>query len=261
MGSVHSRSWTWSAVMALALLAGCGGDNLGPEEPAVPARIDGLLFGTVTRSSQTYPMFAFANNGRFMAVDGGGVFYDGAFSADGGQISGTGLRIYAEDPVGRPFIRKVTENGATLSASATTAGWDGTIGAMAGNYSLNLDYQLPEDAQDSSLTFIDNTWVFTGGTYESTLTIQTNGATATSNTDNGVATQCNSTGAASIIDANFGTYGWQTTLSGTNCGLFDDLPYSGFGVLTEGAAPLDTLTVYLANANYFLAYTPYERQP
>lgn len=262
MDSVHSRSWTWPTAMALALLAACGGDNLGPEEPTVPSRISGLLFGTVTRSNQTYQMFAFANNGRFMAVDGGGVFYDGTYSVDGGQISDVGgLRIYASDPVGRPFIRQVSETAATLSASVTTAGWNGTIGAAAGNYSLNLDYQLPEDAQDSSLTFIDNTWVFTSGTYESTLTIQTNGATATSNTDNNVATGCNSSGAASIIDANFGTYGWQTTLSGANCGAFDDLPYSGFGVLTEGTAPLDTLTVYLANANFFLAYSPYRRQP
>jgi hypothetical protein len=252
-----------SAVLALLLatLSACGGgdvtETFQPSGP--PSRIDGVLIGNVGRSSATYPALVLISGDRFMGYDLGGVFYDGRFTIAGGAVSANAVSLYAGNPFSRTFIRQLTET-ATMSASVTTAGWTGSIAAAGGPISFDLDYDLATDAQDSSLTFLEGNWLFQSGTYRSALTIAANGTTSTVNTDNGSSTLCDSTGAASVIDANFGIYGWQNTLSGGGCGNLDDLPYTGLAVLTDNAAPLGRLTVMLANANYFLRLTPFDRQ-
>ena len=250
---------------AAVALAACRGGTLGENPAQPPGRIDGLLFGTVTRGGTSHQAFAFVNGGRFMAADDGGVFYDGTYAMSGASASGSGLHVYATDPgladTGLDaIVRQVTDAGATLSATVSTTGWQGSIASTVGTITLALDYQSTLDTQDSSLTFIDNGWLFTSGTHQSSLTIASDGATTNANSDNGTATNCDGAGQASIIDANYGSYGWSETLSGAGCATNLAASYTGFGVLSESTNPLDTLTVFLANANYFFSYRSYQRQ-
>lgn len=243
----------------VAILAACsGGIDLAP--PGAPARVSGVLLGTVTRPAGTFQALALVSGDRFMGYDLGGVFYDGRFTLSGTDATASSIRVYAGDPVGRPFLRQVSET-APMSASVTSGGWNGSIAAAGGAITFDLDYDRETDAQDSSLSFVEGDWLLESGTYRSALAVAANGTTTTTNTDNGNSTFCDSSGAAGIIEAPYGLYAWETTLAGAGCGNLDDLPYTGLAILTDNAQPLGRLTVLLANANYFLRFTPYERQP
>ena len=248
-----------AAALAVALAAcGGGGDLTG--RPGAPARVSGVLIGNVTRPAGTFPALVLVSADRFMGYDLGGVFYDGRFTLSGTSATASSISIYAGDPVGRPFLRQLSET-APMSASVTTAGWNGSIAAAGGAITFDLDYDLETDGQDSSLSFLEGDWRFISGTYQSALAVEADGTTTTVNTDNGNSTFCDSSGAASIIQPQYGLYAWETTVAGAGCGNLDDLPYAGLAILTDNAQPLGRLTVLLASANYFLRFTPYERQP
>lgn len=252
MDSVHSRSWTWPTAMALALLAACGGDALDVQ-PA-PGRTDGLLWGNVKRGGSDYGISAFASGGRFMAVDAGGAFYDGTYSISNGLLSGTGLRIYAVN-TGAPTVKGFSETG-TITAKVTPGdGWDGKI-VTAGNATITfiLSYDTGADAQDSSLGITQGTWTYADEVTTSTLSIDSGGNTASTNSSG-----CTSGGTVSTIDTNFNIYGSQTTVSGNvNCPSVLFGSYTGLITVDLAAAP-NALAVMLAKTDYMVAYR-YTRQ-
>lgn len=244
---MHSRRWTWPVLLALAVLAGCGGDAL--DIKPVPGRTDGLLRGSVKRDGSDYGVSAFASGGRFMAVDAGGVFYDGTYSISNGQLSGSGLRIYAVN-TGAPTVRGFSETG-TITAKVTPGyGWEGKI-VTAGNATITfiLSYDTGTDAQDSSLGITQGTWTYADQVTTSTLSIDSGGTTASTNSSG-----CTSGGTVSIIDANFNIYGSQTTVSG-NANYPSVLFGSYTGLITvDLAAVPDALAVMLAKTDYMVAY-------
>lgn len=218
-----------------------------------PPRVDGILVGSVVRNGQTYAMRAVVNGGRFMAADSGGVSYDGRYTLINGQIADASMGAFAGVAIGLPdfsYLRFRTSTEAFSGSVDPGAGWHGTIG----NAGFLLQYDLAADARDSAFSAIAGNWVFSSGRFQSAAAIDAAGNTMTVATFNGQRTFCDSAGAASIIDADFGTYGWQTNAFGPGCGALQG-SYSGFGALLDD----NTLALVLSDGRFFFALFSYGR--
>lgn len=246
----------------IILLSACGGGEYAPP-PTVARTVDGVLAGTVTRGGNTFNMLAFANAGRFMAIDAGGMFYDGTFTVTNGQATSSNLRLY-NAATSRPFIKGFTESGTLSAAVNVDSGWTGNFAGPALAGTLALNYDRPAGDQDSSLGFTAGTWLFQDATYQSVLTISDSGATQTTNTDAGTPLNCDSAGSVALINPDFGTYRLQTTVSGAGCPTGFGGAYTGFILLGQSAnppsPPLSRLIAFLAKPEFFLSYVAYQRQ-
>jgi hypothetical protein len=251
----HAVLRTVTGLLLAGLAAGCGGGGGDDARaPEVAPRVDGILHGTLTRSGTTYTLDAIASDGRFLAVDSGGRFYDGTFTIVDGAITASSITIYvpngangdAFDHVGYPL-----ESG--MSFVDVTATATGLVGGITGSTpaTFSVTYDLAADAQDSALALIAGTWRFTNDIYASDLTVSTTGASGTTSTYGGNAFHCGSTGTASLIDPAYGLYAWQATPSGEWCSA--TAPVSGIGYLSGG-----TLTILLAGSaqSFALRYVP-----
>ena len=243
---------------SVALVSACSGGSGGTvpvvDDP-VESRSDGILFGTITRNAVTYDLTAIVSGSSFLAYETpAGRFYRATFSVADGVLSASTVEVYAINPthgtsfdhVGYPL------EGATLtSATATASGLTGTLtGATTSTFELTYDDGL--DAFDSALSYVTGSWRFVNDLYTSNLTIASDGVTSTTNAWTPLPSfNCNSAGAAQIIDADYGIYGWRTTPSGTSCSSTAEL--TGFAFLSDGAAPTDTITVLLASDAQFYA--------
>jgi hypothetical protein len=247
------------ALCALALasvLSACGGgggpgDDSGPV-PAAP-RFEGILGGTVTRAGVAYAATAVISDGRLMAYDAGGRFYDTRYTTASGAITENGVSIYAINPAyGDSFdhVGFFVETVALALSAADETGVHGTIAESGGTTTFDLLYDRAADAQDSALSLVQGTWAFANASYSMSLGIAADGTTATSSTFGGAPYNCASSGETHIIDPAYGIYGWETTASGTACVTS---AYTGLGFLTGAAAANDTLTVLLNDGAQFLA--------
>ena len=240
--SIESRA---GVVLALALCAACGrGDDKPSHIPAVSARMDGVLDGVVTRGGQTYAATAVIGRHRLLLSDAGGRFYEASVPA-GGDAWAAVASVFAADPADDAFDHGGELAGrATLTAAATAAGWSGSFDTSGGPTDFTLAYRRDLDAQDSALSFLQGQWRFANAGYEETLVVAAGGAIHTTATLRNVPYLCTSAGAATLIDPDFGLYAWQAATAGVLC---PNLPYTGYAFLSDGAAPLDTLTVLLAS--------------
>jgi hypothetical protein len=247
------RAITLAALCALA--AGCRGGNGAPA-----GRTDGVLSGIAIRNGQEYAMRALASDGRLMAFDAGGYSYDGSYAISRGALGGTELRVYAINPAYGTSFDFIGERSGTavLSGVVTSGGgWEGSLADAGGATTFTLDYDVEGGRQDSSLSFVAGQWRYSNGDYQALATIGPDGATHSAGMLNGFPFPCDGNGAASVIDADYGVYGWQTTIGD---GCITSGPYTGLGILEDGVAPLDTLMLLLANETHFLALASFVRQ-
>lgn len=249
------KALAWLVVAAG--IAGCSGGDGGGGYDAAP-RIEGLLLGTATRSSADRDVIVFASEGRFMAAEAGGYFFDGEYTLDeSGGVSGT-ARIYGTS-LGLDHARYFTQT-ATLTGTAGEDAWQVTITGASSTTSFALAHDA-EDAQNSSLPAVEGTWVYDpDGSNTSTLTVASDGTTSSTN-DAG----CVSAGSLAPIDPDFNLYDSATTVTEdgtpTECPNAVEGGYTGliarFDYLDAGS---DQLVVMLAKSDFMFFY-PYLRQP
>jgi hypothetical protein len=268
LASLHAGFARIGGILAFAvLLASCGGGGAAAD-PA--PRSAGILSGTMQRGGQSYGLQAIATaDGRFMAYDSGGWFYDGTYPIPGAFETSHFVSLFEVDPEylndGASFdhLGFYTRGVELVDLVITGTGAQGSLllgeteecplcEPTADLATFELVYDRALDALDASFASIAGDWEFTNGNYALSLAVGEGGATSTSSRYLGNPLDCSSAGAATVPDAGHNVYGWQTTPSGSQCGDSAAMaPYDGLGFVS-GSAP-EGLTVLLNNGSRFLA--------
>lgn len=211
--------------LSLTLLSGCLSDDKGDGEASNPSSVNGFWSGSFTEVGVgAFDMRGFLQDGKIAFNDSNGDFYNGNYTMNGNNFTGTVLNVYS----GVTSTINGQINGKNISANFSYHG------QHAGSLSLSYDEFY---SKSTSLTDLTGSWSYTSGPVSRELTIFPNGAFEGSNSNG-----CILSGKFENIDSK-NVFKYYLSITGCGTGQFN-----GFAFLGDTYHPNDMLVTMGVNS-------------
>jgi hypothetical protein len=219
------------------MLTACGGGGGGGSStPTATQNPNGFWVGTFTESGITYELIGMIYDNKFTGIStDAGVLYSGNIGVSGDLLSGTvDVLIIGGGYDHSSNISAVVKEGVSISGTATDAN---------GTSAFTLSYDSLFD-RVPDLNLLAGTFSTSSGTYTYTMTVNSDGTYAGSDTDG-----CGYSGTFTLTDGVHNLYDFTMTV--TTCGL-DNGSYIGKAFLDDFNVTNDILALVINNPSFVL---------